>query len=135
MLGPHGEIVAWVVWTVGPRAVGARADGLPLIPPVSVLVAGVDQLRPVDKRFEQALTAALDALLPATIGRPLCDRLAAGGQTLPLTAGAAGHTAAAAPSMGNSRAQPSPASAPAPARTMPTISSSGGSILPSFGKM
>ena len=96
VLGPHGEIVAWVVWTVGPRAVGARADGLPLIPPVSVLVAGVDQLRPVDKRFEDALSEALDALLPATNGNPLRDRLATGGQTLPLTAGSAGHTAAAA---------------------------------------
>ena len=96
VLGPHGEIVAWVVWTVGPRAVGARADGLPLDPPVSVLVAGVDQLRPVDKRFEDALSEALDALLPATNGNPLRDRLATGGQTLPLTAGSAGHTAAAA---------------------------------------
>ena len=96
VLGPHGELVGWVVWTVGPRAVGARPSGLPLTPPVSVLVAGVDQLRPVDTRFENALSEALDALLPATNGEPLRDRLGTGGQTLPRTPGGAGHTAAAA---------------------------------------
>ena len=80
LLGPRGEIVGWVVWTVGPRGDGR-----------------VDQLRPVDTRFASALHPALDALLPqATFGKPLRDRLATGGRTLPLTAGSAGHTAAAA---------------------------------------
>ena len=83
VLGPRGEIVGWVVWTVGPKVGG-------------IIVAGVDQLRPVDTLFEEALSLALDALLPATIGQPLRDRLAAGDRTLPLTAGGAGHTAAAA---------------------------------------
>ena len=83
LLGPRGEIVGWVVWTVGPSV-----DG--------VIVGGVDQLRPVDARFELALSAALDALLPATTSQPLRHRLATGGRTLPLTAGSAGHTAAAA---------------------------------------
>ena len=41
VLGPRGEIVGRVVWTVGPSALNyLRRD--------YIIVAGVDQLRPVD---------------------------------------------------------------------------------------
>ena len=46
--------------------------------------AGVDQLRPVDVRFEQALTEALNGLDPSTAAVPLRERLEVGNLTLPL---------------------------------------------------
>ena len=60
-LGPRGDVVGWNVRT-----------------------AGVDQLRPVDVRFEQALTEALNGLDPSTAAVPLRERLEVGNLTLPL---------------------------------------------------
>ena len=50
----------------------------------NVKTSGVDQLRPVDVRFEDAVTKALDALDPSTAGVPLRERLEVGNLTLPL---------------------------------------------------
>jgi hypothetical protein len=66
-LGPRGDLVGWNVRTLGARS------GM-----------STDQLRPVDVRFEEALTEALDALDPSTAGVPLRERLEAGNLTLPL---------------------------------------------------
>ena len=65
VLGPRGEIVGWVVWTVGPLYRPLCA--LNYLRRDYIIAAGVDQLRPVDARFVLALSAALDVLLPATI--------------------------------------------------------------------
>ena len=50
----------------------------------NVRTSGVDQLRPVDVRFEDAVTKALNALDPSTAAVPLRERLDAGNLTLPL---------------------------------------------------